>query len=147
MRRSLGSAAMMLAILGLTVGCSRHGDYCDAVESAQPQLMDFGERTTEAYGTYARISVSIAEVAPQDIASKWTAIAKATGAVAAEQRSAGIDLADMSKPDKVERLSAEEVADLNEVYEAFNETQDARKSVVKDVKERCGIELAKKKRK
>lgn len=132
--------------LPLLSGCSAYSQYCDTVESAQPELLDFGKKTTKAFANYSKLTRDIADVAPEDVAKHWLAISEATAAVAAEQRSAQIDLADMGETAKTGSLSRDQINDLNKVYLDFNDTQQARKIVVDDVLERCKIDLAKEKK-
>jgi len=127
-------------------GCSAHGQYCDAVESAQPKLVDFGKKSTKAFASYAKVTKEIADVAPEDVAKEWKTISEATGAVVKEQRSAKIDLSDMDERAKLGSLSREQINDLNQAYLDFNDTQQARKAVVADVKEKCKIDLTKEKK-
>jgi len=140
-RLGLVSVVMLLPFLS---GCSAYGQYCDAVEKAQPQLLDFGKKSTKAFAEYSKLSQQIADVAPEDVADDWTAIAKATGEVAAEHRSAHIDLADMDDSAMTGSLTRDQIKALNQAYLNFNDTQQARKTVVADVLERCKIDLAEK---
>lgn len=144
MRGVLTFGIAPLLMVTFVAGCSAHGDYCDVVESAQPELLDFGTRSTEAYTQYATLTKQIAAEAPEDIVAAWTSISEATAAVVAVQEETGIDLADMREASEVTKLSTEQVAALNKVYEDFNDTQEARTAVVADVDERCGIDLTKK---
>lgn len=143
LRTALLSAALAVPLLS---GCSAYGEYCDAVESAQPELVNFGKKSTKAFESYAKLSQEIADVAPEDVAQHWKAIAEATGAVATEQRSARIDLADMDELAKLGSLSRDQIASLDQAYLDFNDTQQARKIVVADVLERCKIDLTQEKK-
>lgn len=143
MRIAFVSIAMAVPLLS---GCSAYGQYCDAVESAQPQLLNFGEKSTKAFANYSTLTQEIADAAPEDVTPHWEAISVATGAVASEQRSAQIDLADMNTNSKLDSLSRDQIKSLNQAYLDFNDTQKDRKIVVADVLERCKIDLTKEKK-
>lgn len=130
----------------LLSSCSAYGDYCDVVEDAQPQLANFGKKSTKAFTEYATLTKEIAAVAPEDIAPKWTKISEATGAVAEEHRSAKLDLSDTDEISKIGSLSQKQIDSLNQAYREFNDTQQARKVVVADVLERCKIDLSQEKK-
>ena len=142
------TAPIVAILLSATMlsGCSAYGDYCDEVENAQPELLDFGAKSTKAFTRYSELTQKIAAVAPEDVAKYWKEISVATGAVADAQRAAHIDLSDMGDSAKVGSLTRKQIKDLNQAYLDFNDTQQARKVVVADVVERCNIDLAKEKK-
>lgn len=147
MRRNLAIIAAVIAAFSLLTGCSANRDYCNAVESAEAKLQNFGKRSNAAFASYAKVTGKIADAAPKDIADDWRAISKATKAVVEAHEDAGVDLSEMRKVEKVSQLNPGQVEELNAVYEKFNETKTERSAVVADVAKRCKIDLAQRKEK
>lgn len=130
--------------LGLLAGCSGGGPYCDAVDRDKDALTSFGQRTDEAYATYADVTAEIAEVAPDGIKKQWNVISKATNKVVAAHRKANIRLQDMKSEEKLNALSQADIDRINAAHEAFNDTKSQREDVVRNVDDECGIDLSKK---
>ena len=84
----------------------------------------------------------MANLAPEGIRSDWIALADVTDGVLRAQQKAGIKLQEMLIEDKLARLSPDDRKALNAAYEAFNNTGDERKAVVKNVKAECEITLS-----
>jgi hypothetical protein len=81
-------------------------------------------------------------VAPPTVRKDWTKLADVTSSVVTAQRQAGISLEDMLVDDKLTQVPPEKLKLLNTAYEAFNDTADERKAVVKNAKDECGIALS-----
>lgn len=142
LRRSGTTAAALAATAVLLVGCGGQSEYCAAVEENAPTLESLGkERTTAAYVSYAEAFESVATVAPSDVQDDWTAMAEVTRGVLDAQESVGHGLEEMTDDEVLAALSQEQLASLNEAYEAFNGTADQRTAVVKNVKQECDITL------
>lgn len=142
LRRSGTTAAALAATAVLLVGCSGQSEYCAAVEENASTLESLGkERTTAAYVSYAEAFESVATVAPSDVQDDWTAMAEVTRGVLDAQESVGHGLEEMTDDEVLAALSQEQLASLNEAYEAFNGTADQRTAVVKNVKQECDITL------
>lgn len=140
-RTATGVAAAAI-LLGTLAGCGQ-SEYCKAVEDNQVALNSLGEkRTNAAYLSYARAFRAVANVAPPTVRKDWTKLADVTSAVVTAQRQAGISLEDMLVDDKLTQVSPEKLKLLNAAYEAFNDTADERKAVVKNAKDECGIALS-----
>lgn len=138
------AAGIAVAIVGSVTlaGCGQ-SEYCAAVEAHQDTLNTLGQhRTNEAYRTYARALRAVATVAPQDVRKNWVVLADVTDGVLRAQRQAGIKLQEMLIEDKLMQLSADDRKALSDAYEAFNNTGDERKAVVKNVKAECEITLS-----
>jgi hypothetical protein len=84
----------------------------------------------------------VANVAPPTIRKDWVKLADVTSNVVTAQRQAGISLEDMLVEDKITKVPPEKLKLLNNAYEAFNNTPDERKAVVKNVKDECEITLS-----
>jgi hypothetical protein len=135
----VAAAAILLATLA---GCGQ-SEYCKAVEDNQVALNSLGEkRTNAAYLSYARAFRAVANVAPATVRKDWTKLADVTSDVVTAQRQAGISLEDMLVDDKLTQVPPEKLKLLNTAYEAFNDTADERKAVVKNAKDECGIALS-----
>ena len=135
----LGGTAILLATLA---GCGQ-SEYCKAVEDNQVALNSLGEkRTNAAYLSYARAFRTVANLAPTTVRKDWTKLADVTSDVVKAQRQAGISLEDMLVDDKLTQVPPEKLKLLNTAYEAFNNTTDERKAVVKNVKDECEITLS-----
>ncbi|HJR89603.1 MAG TPA: hypothetical protein VJ782_05530 [Aeromicrobium sp.] len=135
----LAGGAILLATLA---GCGE-SEYCKAVEENQVALNSLGEkRTNAAYLSYARAFRTVAKVAPPTIRKDWIKLADVTSNVVTAQRKAGISLEDMLVEDKITKVPPDKLELLNDAYEAFNNTQDERKAVVKNVKDECEITLS-----
>lgn len=132
-------AALLLATL---TGCGQ-SEYCKAVEDHRVALDSLGEkRTNAAYLSYARAFRAVANVAPPTIRKDWAKLADVTSDVVNAQRQAGISLEDMLVEEKLTEVPPDKLELLNEAYEAFNDTPDERKAVVKNVEDECGITLS-----
>ena len=128
--------------VGLLAGCGGQSDYCATVEENASTLESLGkDRTNAGYTEYAETFEAVAADAPEAVKQQWTELAEATRGVLAAQEEVGLALEDMSDDDKVADLSSEQLAALNESYEAFNGTDDQRTAVVKNVKTECDIDL------
>ncbi len=132
-------AALLLATL---TGCGQ-SEYCKAVEDHRVALDSLGEkRTNAAYQSYARAFRAVANVAPPTIRKDWAKLADVTSDVVKAQRQAGISLEDMLVEEKLTQVPPDKLELLNDAYEAFNDTPDERKAVVKNVEDECGITLS-----
>lgn len=142
LRRSGTTAAALTVAAVLLVGCSGQSEYCAAVEENAATLESLGrERTTAAYTSYAEAFESVAVVAPADVEDDWTSMAQVTRGVLEAQESVGHGLEEMTDDEVLAGLSQEQLAALNEAYEAFNGTTEQRDAVVKNVKQECDITL------
>ncbi|WP_375003376.1 hypothetical protein [Aeromicrobium sp. CTD01-1L150] len=137
------SSAATLAIAAvLLVGCGGQSEYCATVEENATVLEAVGkDRTNAAYDEYAEAFEVVAADAPESIEAQWTELAEVTRGVLAAQEAVGMPLEDMADDDRVAELSEEQLASLNEAYEAFNATTEQRTAVVKNVKQECDITL------
>ena len=134
-------AAATIALTTLT-GCGKSA-YCQAVEDNKVALNSLGEKKTNAaYLQYAHSFRAVAKVAPSSTRKDWAKLADVTQAVVTAQRQAGISLEDMLVEEKITRVPPEKLKLINNTYEAFNNTADERKAVVKNVKDECGITLS-----
>ena len=139
--RGVAVAAAVLAST-LLAGCAGQSEYCAAVEKDADVLNSFGKtRTDKAYETYASTFGSIAKLAPTTVKDDWTALADVTTGVLEAQEAVGVPLEDMQDDDKVGELDENQLASLNEAYEAFNDTSSQRDAVVKNAKTECEITL------
>ena len=135
----IAGAAILLATLA---GCGQ-SEYCKAVEDNRVALNSLGEkRTNAAYLSYARALRAVANQAPPKVRKDWIKLADVTGDVVKAQRQAGISLEDMLDEDKITTVPPEKLKLLNDAYEAFNNTQNERKAVVKNAKDECEITLS-----
>ena len=135
----VAGAAILLATL---TGCGQ-SEYCKAVDDNKVALNSLGEkRTNAAYVSYARAFRTVANLAPPTVRKDWTKLADVTSDVVKAQRQAGISLEDMLVDDKLVQVPPEKLKLLNTAYEAFNNTADERKAVVKNVKDECEITLS-----
>lgn len=142
MARRFPAALTLAAAAGLLAGCGGQSEYCATVEENATTLESLGkDRTNAAYTEYAETFEAVAADAPEAVAQEWTELAEATRGVLAAQEEVGLALEDMGDDDKVAELSTEQLAALNESYEAFNGTSDQRNAVVKNVKQECDITL------
>lgn len=142
MRRVAAAVAVATMALASLTGCGQ-SEYCAAVETHQDTLNTLGQdRSNEAYRKYARALRAVASVAPENVRSDWIALADVTDGVLRAQQKAGIKLQEMLIEDKLVQLSPEDRKALNQAYEAFNNTGDQRKAVVKNVKAECEITLS-----
>lgn len=124
------------------VGCSGGGPYCEAVEKYESTLQTFGATKSDAeFAKYAAATTAIAKVSPEAAQKDWQTLADRTSAVIKAQKKTGLALEDMTKADKVENLSAAEIAAVNKAYEKWNDTADQRKAVVTSIDDECGITL------
>jgi hypothetical protein len=134
-------AGVTIALTTLA-GCGK-SEYCQAVEDNKVALNSLGEKKTNAaYLQYAQAFRTVAKVAPPGIRKDWTKLADVTQGVVTAQRQAGISLEDMLVEDKITRVPPEKLKLVNNAYEAFNNTTDERKAVVKNVKDECEITLS-----
>jgi len=135
-------AATVAVLMATLTGCGQ-SEYCKAVDDNKVALNSLGEkRTNAAYVSYARAFRAVANVAPPTVRKDWTKLAEVTSDVVKAQREAGISLEDMLVDDKLAQVPPEKLKLLNTAYEAFNNTADERKAVVKNVKDECGITLS-----
>jgi hypothetical protein len=142
MSRAVTGVAGAAILLATLTGCGQ-SEYCKAVEDNQVALNSLGEkRTNAAYRSYARAFRAVANLAPPTIRKDWTKLADVTSDVLKAQRQAGISLEDMLVDDKLVQVPSDKLELLNTAYEAFNNTADERKAVVKNVKDECGITLS-----
>ena len=140
-RTATGVAAAAILLATLT-SCGQ-SEYCKAIEDNQVALNSLGEKRTDAaYRSYARAFRAVANLAPPSIRKDWTKLADVTSDVVKAQREAGISLEDMLVDDKLIQVPPDKLELLNTAYEAFNNTADERKAVVKNVKDECGITLS-----
>ena len=142
MSRAVTGVAGAAILLATLTGCGQ-SEYCKAVEDNQVALNSLGEkRTNAAYRSYARAFRAVANLAPPTIRKDWTKLADVTSDVLKAQRQAGISLEDMLVDDKLVQVPSDKLELLNTAYEAFNNTADERKAVVKNVKDECEITLS-----
>lgn len=142
MSRAATGVAGVAILLATLTGCGQ-SEYCKAVEDNQVALNSLGEkRTNAAYVSYARAFRTVANVAPPTIRKDWAKLADVTSDVVTAQRQAGISLEDMLVDDKLTQVPPEKLKLLNTAYEAFNNTADERKAVVKNAKDECEITLS-----
>jgi hypothetical protein len=143
MSRYAAGAALTALVLASLAGCGT-SPYCQAVEDHQVALNSLGEeRTDAAYAEYRRAFRAVANVAPAGIRKDWTKLSVVIEGVLAAHRSAGIRLEDMDSTNKkLASLPEDKLKALNSAYEAFNNTDDERKAVVKNVKDECQITLS-----
>ena len=140
-RTANGVAAAALLLATLT-GCGK-SEYCQAVEDHKVALDSLGEkRTNAAYRSYARAFRAVANVAPPAIRTDWAKLADVTSDVVKAHQQAGISMEDMLVDEKLIQVPPEKLELLNDAYEAFNDTPDERKAVVKNVEDECGITLS-----
>lgn len=142
MRRTAATVVTGLVAVATLTACSGQSAYCEAVETNTETLNSFGkERTDAAYASYSTTFREVAELAPEAVQEDWTQLAEATDGVIEAQSQVGLALEDMTDEDKVAELGTEQLAQLNEAYEAFNDTSDQRTAVVTNVKQECEITL------
>jgi len=135
----VAAAALLLATLA---GCGQ-SEYCKAVEDHRVALDSLGEKRTDAaYLSYARAFRVVANVAPPTIRKDWAKLADVTSDVVKAQRQAGISLEDMLVEEKLTQVPPDKLELLNDAYEAFNNTPDERRAVVKNVEDECEITLS-----
>ncbi len=140
--RAANGVAVAALLLATLAGCGK-SEYCQAVEDHQVALDSLGEkRTNAAYTSYARAFRAVANVAPPAVRKDWAKLADVTRDVVKAQRQAGISMEDMEDDDKLIQVPPEKLELLNDAYEAFNNTPDERKAVVKNVEDECGITLS-----
>ena len=140
--RTASRVAAAAILLPMLTSCGQ-SEYCKAVEDNQVALNSLGEkRTNAAYLSYARAFRAVANLAPPTIRRDWIKLADVTSDVVKAQRQAGISLEDMLVDDKLVQVPSDTLELLNTAYEAFNNTADERKAVVKNVKDECGITLS-----
>lgn len=131
-----------VVLVGSLAACGGDDPYCRTIEADQPTLDDFGAtRSNEAYTQYAAALTSISKLAPADAKQEWTTLATATRGVVDAHEQVGFPLEDMRNADKRQALSASDAEVLEKAYAAFNDTAEARKSVVAEVQDACDIEL------
>jgi hypothetical protein len=134
-------ATVTMAMASLT-GCGT-SPYCQAVEDNKVALNSLGEqKTNAAYLQYAQAFRAVAKVAPTGIRKDWTKLADVTQGIVTAQRKAGINLEEMLDADKITKVSPGDLKRINDAYQAFNNTADERKAVVKNVKDECEIVLS-----
>jgi hypothetical protein len=135
----VAGATLLLTTLS---GCGT-SPYCQAIEDNKVALNSLGEqKTNAAYVEYARAFRAVVKVAPPGIRKDWVRLGDVTQGVVVAQRKAGISLEDMLVPEKIAKVSPDKLKILNDAYEAFNNTADERKAVVKNVKDECEIVLS-----
>lgn len=138
----LVGAALTAVVLGTLASCSGQSPYCAKVEANQSSLDSFGsDRSDAGFGAYAKSLESIAKLAPASSEEDWATLASVTDAVVATHQDVGFPLESMADVEKRKALSERDIGQLNKAYEAFNDTAEARKSVVADVKKTCDIQL------
>lgn len=142
MRRfATGAAIAAMAVATLT-GCGQ-SEYCKAVELHQDTLNTFGQnRTNKAYRKYSGALHAVSKVAPAEIRKQWVVLAEVTDGVLAAHKKVGVKLQDVLVEEKLKQLSEEDRMILNTAYEAFNNTGDERKVVVRNVEAECEIALS-----
>jgi hypothetical protein len=143
MSRFAASVAWSALVLATLTGCGK-SPYCQAVEDHQVALNSLGEeKTTAAYTQYEQAFQAVTNVAPAGIRKDWVTLTNVIEGVLAAHRSAGIKLEEMSSTNpKLAALPEDKLKALNSAYEAFNNTDDERESVVKNVKDECQITLS-----
>ena len=140
--RGLAAVAAALACSVLLVGCSGQSEYCATIEKDADVLNSFGKtRTDKAYASYESTFRSIAKLSPAGVKDDWMTLADVTKGVLDAQKQVGLALEDMEDEDKVADLDENQLASLNEAYEAFNGTSSQRDAVVKNAKTECEITL------
>lgn len=141
MKRIGGVVVLLMALTTLT-GCGS-SPYCGAIEKHETTLNTLGQdKTNAAYRKYARAYRAVATVAPADIRKDWATLAKVTQGVLTAQRKGGIKLQEMANPERLKQVSPEALTEIKDAYDAFNNTGDERKAVVKNAKDQCGIALS-----
>ena len=138
------AAVLATAVLALTVltGCGGEDPYCAAVKEHQSALDSFGQKRTQAgFTTYAEAVRAITATAPDSVRDDWAALGDVTTGVLEAHDKVGIPLEDMNDTATVDGLSADDLATLNDAYDAFNDTAAQRKAVVANVKTACDITL------
>lgn len=142
-KRPAAIAATMMLVAVSLAGCGGGSAYCDAVKGDQKNLDSFGKtRTNDAYASYVTTFQAIAKVAPKGVVKDWKTLADVTQGVLDAQKKAKIALEDMTDTDKVAKVGQDELAEINEAYEAFNGTTDQRTAVVENVSQECDITLS-----
>jgi len=139
------AAVLITTIVGITTlsGCGGGGDpYCDAVEKNKSTLNTFGQkRTNAAYAKYAKVFADVGKDAPASIQKDWTTLSTVTKGILDAQAKAGLKLEDMTDTAKVKKLNDAQLKELNTAYKTFNGTTKQRNAVVKNVKQKCKINL------
>ena len=143
MTRFAAGLALSVVVLSTLSGCGK-SPYCQAVEDHQVALNSLGEeKTNAAFARYETAFRAVANVAPDEVRKDWIKLVDVINGVLTAQRSAGITMDDMSSTNKkLATLPEDKLKALNVAYEAFNNTQTERKSVVKNVKDECQITLS-----
>lgn len=140
--RRLIAAAIVAGIAVISVSSCGSDPYCDEIEDNKSTLDNFGnEKTMDAYAEDAKELREVAKTAPDDVASDWKTLAEVTQGVLDAQKEAGIKLENMKDEDELGELSEDELKELNDAYNRFNDTSDERSTVVKNVKQECEITL------
>jgi threonine dehydrogenase-like Zn-dependent dehydrogenase len=141
MRRFAAGVAVAIMALGSLTGCGQ-SDYCKAVETHEDTLNTLGQnKSTAGYRKYVRALRAVANVAPPGVRKDWITLADATDGVLRAHAHIGLPL-EASNSQTFAKLSADQLRAVNTAYEAFNNTGDERKAVVKNVKAECEITLS-----
>jgi len=141
MRRFAAGIAVAIMACASLAACGQ-SDYCKAVETHEDTLNTLGQNKSNAgYRKYARALRAVANVAPQGVRKDWITLADATDGVVRAHGRIGLPL-EASNSQTFAKLSADQLRTVNTAYEAFNNTGDERKAVVKNVKAECEITLS-----
>lgn len=131
-----------VALCSTLGACGGQSPYCQTVQDDEQVLDAFGSsKTTEAFTGYANALSDISDVAPVESKEQWAALASATEGVLEAHDEVGFPLDDMSDADQRASLSEADTAVLEKAYDSFNDTEAARRAVIKNVKSSCDIEL------
>lgn len=134
---NVAGAAILLSTL---TGCGQ-SEYCKAVDANKVAINSLGEKkSNDAFLSYARAFRTVAKVAPASVRKDWTKMADVTQAVVTAQVQAGVSL-EQTSGETLAKVPLEKREKLNAAYEAFNDTANERKAVVKNVKDECEITL------
>jgi len=138
------AAVLVTTIVGITTlsGCGGGDPYCDAVEKNKSTLNTFGQtRSNAAYAKYAKVFADVGKEAPASIKKDWTTLSTVTTGILDAQKKAGLKLEEMTDTAKVKKLKPAQLKELNTAYKTFNATTKQRNAVVKNVKQKCKINL------
>lgn len=137
-------AAALVASVSLS-GCGLFtSEYCEAAETYEQTLRDFGGTLTNAaFAEYLEVARAMVDVAPTEFADDWTDVADSIDAVITVHASTNplLSLEDMSDGEKVNGLSTAQMKAVNAAYTEFNKTENARAEIVADLDASCGIDL------
>ena len=137
------TALVTTAVAGAVLaGCGGDSPYCASVKENQKALDSFGQkRTTAGFTSYDKAVRAIRKTAPDEIKADWAALDKALRGVLKAHDEVGIALEDMKDTTKLQALSSDDLATLNDSYEKFEKTGSQRSAIVADLKSSCSVTL------